>query len=177
MPPARISKSTGNRARKRPVARRASLPLPRHRQYGVIPVRFSTDGQLQVLLLTSRGSGRWVIPKGWPMRKRTPAGTAEREAFEEAGLKGWLWSRRPIGSYRYFKKDGDFTGEILVRIFVLTVEQQKNNWPEKGERRFRWCDLRKAAALVKERELATLLRNLPRLLVGQEKAQPARTKK
>jgi 8-oxo-dGTP pyrophosphatase MutT (NUDIX family) len=175
VPRARSSKSTGARARKRAVARPASLP--RHRQYGVIPVRFSTDGHLQVLLLTSRGSGRWVIPKGWPMRKRTPAGTAEREAYEEAGLKGWLWSRRPIGSYRYFKQDDDFTGEILVRVFVLTVERQKNKWPEKGERRFRWCDLRAAAALVKERELATLLRNLPRLLVGQEKVRPLRKRK
>jgi hypothetical protein len=60
---------------------------------------------------------------------------------------------------------------------VLTVEQQKNNWPEKGERRFRWCDLRKAAAMVMERELASLLRNLPRLLVGQEGPRPLRKKK
>lgn len=174
-----------SRAKKRPTSKKLQAPtargvtrkLPRHRQYGVIPVRFSRDGQLQVLLLTSRGTGRWVIPKGWPMRKRTPAGTAEREAFEEAGLKGWLWSRRAIGSYRTFKQDENFTGEILVRVFVLIVEQQKNKWPEKGERRFRWCDLRKAAALVKEPELATLLRNLPRLLVGQEKVRPPRKKK
>src|SRR5688500_3546461 len=88
---------------KRPVQRRVLPSMPRHRQYGVIPVRFGRGGQLQVLLLTSRGTGRWVIPKGWPMRKRTPAGTAEREAFEEAGVKGYLLSRRPIGSYRYIK--------------------------------------------------------------------------
>ena len=75
--------------------------------------------------MTSRGTGRWVIPKGWPMRKRTPAGTAEREAYEEAGVKGWSVSHRPIGSYRYFKQDEDFSGEILVRLFVLAVEEQK----------------------------------------------------
>jgi 8-oxo-dGTP pyrophosphatase MutT (NUDIX family) len=111
------------------------------------------------------------------MRNRTPAGTARREAFEEAGVKGWLWSRKPIGAYRYFKQDEDFSGEILVRVFVLAVEQQKKHWPEKGERRIRWCALRQAAGLVKERELAQLLRNLPKLLVAQERARPLRKKK
>jgi 8-oxo-dGTP pyrophosphatase MutT (NUDIX family) len=171
------AKKAKKKIAKRPVAPRTESRLPRHRQYGVIPVRFSRDGQIQVLLVTSRGTGRWLIPKGWPMRKRTPAGTAEREAFEEAGVKGWFWSRKPIGSYRYLKQDESFTGEILVRVFVLVVEQQKKNWPEKEERRVRWYDLRKAAALVKERDLAKLLRDLPRLLVGEKLVRPARKKK
>ena len=167
---------------KKKVAKRTAAPiaksrLPRHRQYGVIPVRFSRDGQIQVLLVTSRGTGRWLIPKGWPMRKRTPAGTAEREAFEEAGVKGWLWSHRPIGSYRYLKQDENFTGEILVRVFVLVVEELKKRWPEKEERRVRWCTLRQAAALVKERDLAKVLRDLPRLLVGEKPTRPMRKKK
>src|SRR4051812_39152980 len=165
--PTKLNKRTAKTAtKKRPRKPAAARPLPRHRQYGAIPLRFGARDQLEVLLLTSRGTGRWVIPKGWPMRNRTPAGTAEREAYEEAGVKGRLLSRKPIGSFRYFKRDANFTGEILVRVFVLAVEQQKKNWPEKAERRVRWFTLRQAAVLVKERELAKLLRSIPDLLVG-----------
>jgi 8-oxo-dGTP pyrophosphatase MutT (NUDIX family) len=153
---------------KRAAARPALPKVPRHRQYGVIPVRFGRGGQLQVLLLTSRGTGRWVIPKGWPMRKRTPAGTAEREAFEEAGLKGTLLSRRPVGSYRYIKEDEKFTGAILVRVFILAVEEQKKDWPEYRERRTRWFPVARAATLVQERELARLLRAIPSLVIGRK---------
>jgi 8-oxo-dGTP pyrophosphatase MutT (NUDIX family) len=167
------AKSTKKKVVKRPVARKA---LPRHRQYGALALRVGARDQIEVLLLTSRGTGRWVIPKGWPMRNRTPAGTAKREAFEEAGVKGELWSKRPIGSFRYFKRDENFSGEILVRVFVLGVERQKKEWPEKDQRRVRWFSLRQAAALVKERELAKLLRNIPKLLF-EPKTVRARRKK
>jgi 8-oxo-dGTP pyrophosphatase MutT (NUDIX family) len=153
---------------KKKVAKRALPKMPRHRQYGVIPVRVARGGHLQVLLLTSRGTGRWVIPKGWPMSKRTPAGTAEREAFEEAGVKGALLSRRPIGSYRYMKNDEKFTGTILVRVFILAVEEQKKDWPEAHERRTRWFPAHRAATLVRERGLARLLQAIPRFVTGNE---------
>jgi 8-oxo-dGTP pyrophosphatase MutT (NUDIX family) len=159
------AKKVARKVAKRPVRASASPKSPRHRQYGAIPLRFARDGRLQVLLLTSRGTGRWVIPKGWPMRNRTPAGTAEREAFEEAGLKGYLLSRRPVGSYCYIKADERFIGAILVRVFLLAVEQQKKDWPERGERRTRWFTIPAAAALVKERDLAQLLRSVPGMLV------------
>jgi len=168
-------KSTSKKAQA-PAARSATRRLPRHRQYGALALRVGARDQLQVLLLTSRGTGRWVIPKGWPMRNRTPAGTAQREAFEEAGVKGELWSKKPIGSFRYFKRDESFSGEILVRVFVLGVERQKKEWPEKGERRVRWFSLRQAAALVKERDLAKLLRDIPKLLF-EPKTVRARRKK
>jgi 8-oxo-dGTP pyrophosphatase MutT (NUDIX family) len=162
--PAKTTKRTAKRATKQR-ARKPASPLPRHRQYGAVPLRFGARDQLEVLLVTSRGTGRWVIPKGWPMRGRTPAGTARREAYEEAGVKGRLLSKKPIGSYRYFKHD-EVEGEILVRVFLLAVEQQKKDWPEKGERRARWFTIRAAAALVKERDLARLLRAVPGMLVG-----------
>jgi 8-oxo-dGTP pyrophosphatase MutT (NUDIX family) len=172
----KAKKKARKKAAKRPVAPRAVSRMPRHRQYGALALRVGSRDQLEVLLVTSRGTGRWVIPKGWPMRNRTPAGTARREAFEEAGVKGELWSKRPIGSFRYVKRDEDFAGEILVQVFVLGVEQQKKEWPEKDERRVRWFSLRQAAALVKERELAKLLRDIPKLLFGP-KAVRARRKK
>jgi 8-oxo-dGTP pyrophosphatase MutT (NUDIX family) len=169
----KAKKKTGKKPAKRLVVRKA---LPRHRQYGALALRVGARDQIEVLLLTSRGTGRWVSPKGWPMRNRTPAGTAKREAFEEAGVKGELWSKKPIGSFRYFKRDENFSGEILVRVFVLGVERQKKEWPEKDERRVRWFSLRQAAALVKERELAKLLRNIPNLLF-EPKTVRARRKK
>jgi 8-oxo-dGTP pyrophosphatase MutT (NUDIX family) len=170
------AKKAGKKAAKRIVAPSAMSRVPRHRQYGAIALRVGARDQLQVLLLTSRGTGRWVIPKGWPMRNRTPAGTARREAFEEAGVKGELWSKKPIGSFRYMKRDENFTGEVLVQVFVLGVEQQKKDWPEKSQRQVRWFSLRKAATLVKERELAKLLRNIPKLLFDPKTVRARRKK-
>jgi hypothetical protein len=83
-------------------------------------------------------------------------------------LKGHLLSRRPIGGYRYIKTDEKFTGAILVRVFLLAVEQQKKDWPESHERRTRWFPVARAAALVHERELAKLLRAVPGLLVRRK---------
>ena len=168
MPRARTPRKIHAKVRKKAPARRIRPKLPRYRQYGVIPIRLGRGDQLEVLLLTSRGTGRWVIPKGWPMRNRTPAGTAQREGYEEAGVKGELWSRRPVGAYRYRKTDEKFTGEILVRVFVLTVEEQKKDWPERGERRTRWFPIRAAATKVAEPELAKLLRAIPAILVRQK---------
>jgi 8-oxo-dGTP pyrophosphatase MutT (NUDIX family) len=136
----------------------------RRRQYAAIPIRIAARGRVEVLLMTSRGTGRWVIPKGWPMRHRTPAGTARQEAYEEAGITGRLWSRRSVGTYRYDKVDDKFSGEVTVRVFVLEVEQQLKDWPERGQRRRRWFASRRAAGLVQERELSRLLRTLPSVL-------------
>ena len=73
-------------------------------QYGVIPVREAADGRVEVLLITSRETRRWVVPKGWPIKGLKPHASAAREAFEEAGLIGET-ARRPresrvIGSRR-----------------------------------------------------------------------------
>jgi 8-oxo-dGTP pyrophosphatase MutT (NUDIX family) len=169
MPQSPARKRTSAKPKKKTVTIRKPRRLPRHRQYGAIPIRLGPRDQLEILLLTSRGTGRWVIPKGWPMRSRTPAGTAKREAYEEAGVKGQLWSRQAVGTYRYMKRDEKFTGEILVRVFVLTVEEQKKDWPERGERRTRWFSVRAAAAKVAEPGLAKLLRSVPAVLVRQKK--------
>ena len=88
------------------------------KQVAALPVRLTDDGQLQVLLLTSRGSGRWVIPKGWPMRKRSRAAAAAREAYEEAGLEGTIENETPIGFYHY-DKSHDSGSKIRVRVEVF----------------------------------------------------------
>ena len=144
--------------------------LPRHRQDGAIPIRFAPRSGIEVLLRTSRTTGRWVIPKGWPLRRKTPAATAEREAYEEAGLKGRLWSRTPIGSYWYRKEDEDFTGSILVRVFVLAVDEQKRGWPERSHRETSWFAVERAARLVHEPGLARLLRRIPKIVIARIRA-------
>jgi len=104
------------------------------------------------------------------MRRLTPAATAEREAFEEAGLKGRLWSRTPVGSYVYRKDDEDFAGSILVRVFVLAVHEQKKGWPEQPQRQTAWYAVERAASLVREPSLARLLRRIPKIVMARIRA-------
>ena len=133
------------------------------RQFAALPFRHLGDGTLQVMLLTSRGTGRWVIPKGWPMRrgvKRTPAASAAREAYEEAGLKGRI-ERKAVGSYSYEKRpEQGASFSVRVAVFRLEVKRQVKTWPEKGQRQTLWCFPEQAAAMVDEPELAALLRGI-----------------
>jgi 8-oxo-dGTP pyrophosphatase MutT (NUDIX family) len=133
------------------------------RQVAAIPIRLSRKGKTQVLLLTSRRRGRWVIPKGWLMRKLSPAQAAVREAYEEGGIKGRILRADPIGRYRYRKGDRPKIGEITVQVFVMGVKRQLRDWPERAERRIRWVRPHRAAAMVEEPELAILLMRLPKI--------------
>lgn len=113
---------------------------------------------VRILLITSRDSGRWVIPKGWPMRNRTEAGAAAREAYEEAGLRGSI-SERSIGLYTYVKKLG--TGRSMlcaVKVFPMEVREMLTEYPETGQRRARWFSRDKAAKRITEPELKALVR-------------------
>jgi 8-oxo-dGTP pyrophosphatase MutT (NUDIX family) len=130
-------------------------------QYAAIPVRFTGQGKMQVLLLTSRGSRRWVIPKGWPMRQLSPGATAAREAYEEAGLEGAIVSDTPVGWYIYDKDlGGGAHARVEVGVFLLRVSRQLDDWPEQAERETQWFDPEQAADLVSERGLATILRSV-----------------
>ncbi len=136
-------------------------PRPRTepaRQYAALPIRVSESGALQIMLVTSRGTRRWIIPKGWPMPHRTPGATAAREAFEEAGLEGALDRDEPIGHYTYRKRLGSGrTIDVAVTVFILRVARQRRNWPERAQRKTRWYDARTASGLVAETELAELI--------------------
>jgi 8-oxo-dGTP pyrophosphatase MutT (NUDIX family) len=142
------------------MSKRKRSNLEGSRQYAAIPIRLRKDGQAEVLLLTSRGKRRWGIPKGWPIRKRSPEGTARREAFEEAGLKGRVIRHVPIGRYSYSKSG---SGEIVVKVFVMQVDCQVRKWPEKLERKTRWFTPAKAAARIPERRLGRMLRKAAKL--------------
>jgi 8-oxo-dGTP pyrophosphatase MutT (NUDIX family) len=132
-------------------------------QVAALPVRFAESGTLEVMLITSRETQRWIIPKGWPMLGLKDPEAAAREAREEAGLVGSI-SKRPIGSYSYWKRCAGHFVFCTVRIYVLQVERQLKNWKEKGQRRAEWFAPDAAADLVEEPGLKAVLRDLPRHL-------------
>jgi 8-oxo-dGTP pyrophosphatase MutT (NUDIX family) len=115
------------------------------------------NGVTEVLLITSRETGRWVIPKGWPMTGLSDAEAATREAWEEAGVQGRV-AEEPLGRFVYDKAlGGDRTRRCAVAVYPLEVERLKSRFPEAEERRRRWCSADEAAALVAEPQLKTLL--------------------
>lgn len=121
--------------------------------------------RVQVLLVTSRGTGRWIIPKGWPADGMTPAEAAQREAWEEAGVIGRVQDQC-LGVYSYDKViEGKPSLPCLVMVFPVRVTALAGTYPEVGERRRKWFSPRKAAQKVAEPELARLLQEFdPRLL-------------
>jgi 8-oxo-dGTP pyrophosphatase MutT (NUDIX family) len=126
-------------------------------QYAALPWRRAADGGVEILLITSRETRRWVIPKGWPIKGLKPGPSAAQEAFEEAGVSGAL-GRKPVGVYHYDKRLR--TGRLQhVRVFVhaLEVQAEADAWPEKGQRDRRWTNPAEAAELVDEPQLKTLL--------------------
>ena len=130
-------------------------------QFAALPYRHSEDGKPLVMLLTSRETGRWVIPKGWPMGHRKPREVAAQEAFEEAGARGTIIGKHPIGHYRYDKQLSPGRSVLCeVLVYLLRVEQQLDDWPEKGQRERRWFEPSQASELVREGGLAEILRAL-----------------
>ncbi len=137
-------------------------PNPTHAkalQYAALPFRLNGGG-VEVMLITSRDTRRWVLPKGWPIKGLKPHETAACEAFEEAGLIGRI-TKRAIGSFHYSKrlKEGHSI-TCKVALYPLEVKQQRESWPEQHERDGRWFSLEDAAALVEEADLSDTLRHL-----------------
>jgi len=128
-------------------------------QYAALPYVETRDGLL-VCLITSRGTKRWIIPKGWPKAGLAPHDMAAREAKEEAGLTGTV-SVDAIGSYRNRKRLHLFASVMCrVSVFPLLVEAQRFEWREKGERQLEWLSPKKAAKRVDEPELSQLILGL-----------------
>jgi 8-oxo-dGTP pyrophosphatase MutT (NUDIX family) len=131
-----------------------------------VPLRFDERGAAQVLLVTSRETQRWVIPKGWPMKGRRPCDAAAQEAFEEAGVIGKI-EKKPIGRYAYFKRRAITFDLCEVEVFVLVVEKQAQAWPEQAQRRANWYAIEEAAKLVDEPGLVAVLLGLAETSVGK----------
>ena len=115
------------------------------------------DAKLQVLVVTSRRSKRWILPKGWPENGLTPAQTAAREAYEEAGVEGKTFDVC-LGVYSFVKlMPDDALVPFMAMIYPLKVKKTHKKYPEVGQRKRRWVSPKKAAKLVDEPELKRLL--------------------
>ena len=125
-------------------------------QYAALPYRVEA-GQVRILLITSRESRRWVIPKGWPMNSLKPHEAAAVEAAEEAGVIGQV-ETQPVGSYDYLKKlkRGEAIA-VQVIVFPLRVGTQVEAWKEQGQRALQWLPYRRAAGRVSEPGLRRLI--------------------
>lgn len=129
------------------------------RQSAALPVLTGTDGP-RVVLVTSRETRRWVVPKGWIEPREAPHRSAAREAFEEAGLAGEA-DPAPLGAYAYAKKLGrGVIAPTEVLVFRFRVTALLDHWPEHNERERRLFTPEDAAARVAEPELAALIRRL-----------------
>ena len=134
-------------------------------QFGTLCYRVQND-KVQILLVTSRGTGRWIMPKGWPMHGATPIQAAAREAWEEAGVEGKIMGNA-IGIYSYNKlEDKKDDLPCIVAIFPMKVQRLADDYPEVSMRRRKWFSIEKAAAKLDEPELRQIVRSFdPRLLV------------
>ena len=128
-------------------------------QVAALPIRISDDGEINVLLVSSRETRRWVIPKGWPSKKMGDAKAAAREAREEAGVTGKVY-RKPVGFYRYRKVLPESSRILDVAVYVLWVRKLRKSWVEQKERARIWATLEDAAKLVREPGLKRLFAEL-----------------
>ena len=126
-----------------------------YRQSGVIPYRV-LNGSFEILLITSRRRGRWIIPKGIIEPGLMAVESAQKEAAEEAGVVGSV-STVPVGEYRYPK----WGGACTVQVFALHVHTVWDTWPEAAERKRQWMAPDAAAHAVHDPELQQLISTLP----------------
>ncbi|MFP7571850.1 NUDIX hydrolase [Marivita sp. S2033] len=130
------------------------------KQIAALPMRWTKGGKFQILMVTSRDTGRWIMPKGWTMDGKKPWTAAEIEALEEAGALGYI-GHEVIGTYTYRKKLDDGSAlKCKVDVYPMMVERLKRNWKERDERTRKWFSAKGAAKRVNEPELAELLQTL-----------------
>ncbi len=138
-------------------------------QVAALPVRRNEEGGIEVLLVTSRTTRRWIVPKGWRIKGLKDHDAAAREALEEAGVTGKV-RKKPIGQYHYWKRMPDHFQLCKVTLYLLQVDNQLEHWAEREQRTSRWLPPEDAAVLVDEPELALALRELEAKLLLEAKA-------
>lgn len=138
-------------------------------QYGALPWRRTPDG-LEILLITTQNTRRWIVPKGWPVAGCTPQQCAAREAYEEAGLSGAV-AGEAIGVFNYRKqlKSGQMVA-CRIRIYAMEVSEVAGEWPEKGTRETKWCPVSEALTLVEDSGLRRIIAKFSRASVATHKA-------
>ena len=130
-------------------------------QIGALCYRY-TGKELKILLITSRRSKRWIMPKGWKVDKMSNRRSAALEAWEEAGVQGRV-SDRALGTYYYRKRwNNNNFRTCAVKVFAVEVKAQKKKFPERGQRKFKWVFPSKAIDLISEPELKTIIKKFIR---------------
>ncbi len=126
-------------------------------QFAVLPFRVKKKGEVEILLISSLDTGRWIIPKGWPIDGMRPAEAAAQEAWEEAGLRGRVHDT-VLGVYSYSKwLDEELSIPCVVLVFAMEVSQIDEVFPEAGQRKTKWMSPKKAAQRVDEVELKQMI--------------------
>lgn len=129
---------------------------PTRLQVAALPWRMGREG-VEIMLITSRDTGRWVLPKGWPENDEALCNAAAREAGEEAGIFGSVAKRR-FGIYVYGKRQDDgATLRCEVQVFPMEIDREAAKWPERKQRQRKWFTPQEAAASVDEPDLARLI--------------------
>lgn len=127
-------------------------------QYAALCFRYAGNGEeVEILLVTSRTSGRWIIPRGWPMKRKKPHEAAAIEAWEEAGVRGRV-KKNAVGRYTYLKMldNGDVV-PCMVDVFQIELTEAETSFKERGERLLEWVPPDEAARRVRDIELKSLL--------------------
>ena len=136
---------------------------PIRRQIAAIPF-VVRNGKVEVLLLTSRGTRRWIIPKGNIEPGQTPEAAALAEAFEEAGVSGEVYGALPIGFFNYLKRtESGETHPVTAEVFLMRVTDVLEDWPERSARERQWASPADAVRLVEEPGIAPLFARLVEL--------------
>ncbi|MER8868129.1 NUDIX hydrolase [Mesorhizobium sp. M0751] len=136
--------------------RRLFGTVPSRLQVAALPWRDSDDG-VEIMLITSRDTGRWVLPKGWPEAKEPLCEAAAREAGEEAGLRGTI-SHHEAGRYFYAKVlDSGEEVPCEVLVFPLQVDKVADRWKEKRARTRKWVSAAEAVGMVHEPDLRQII--------------------
>lgn len=129
------------------------------RQVAAVPYRVNEGGELEVMLVTSRETKRFIVPKGWPMKGKSGRKAATIEAMEEAGVLGNAL-KTPAGTYFYWKRLSSRFVRVKVVVYLLQVTEELANWRERGSRQRAWLSPAEAAILIDEPELSSLVRGL-----------------
>jgi 8-oxo-dGTP pyrophosphatase MutT (NUDIX family) len=126
------------------------------RQFAALPYA-RRDGRCIVLLVTSRETRKWILPKGQPERNKNPCDVAAIEAFEEAGVRGKV-APKPFGEYRTTKRLANGVElPSLVEVYLLAVETVLHDWPERHERERCWVEPGEGAMMVSDGGLVEIL--------------------
>lgn len=124
------------------------------KQSGVIPFRIRNE-KIEVLLITTSSGLNWIIPKGNISNGMSLQDSAVKEAWEEAGVFGWV-DNKELGTYKYYKQ-----GKVYeVKMYLLLVRAVSRNYPEANLRKRQWVDVQKAISLVKETSLKSIFKKI-----------------